>query len=190
VAVSDAYRAFWEKLQQGEFVTGEFRRIAKDGSTRWIQGSYNPVFNSEGVLYKVVKFASDITEAKMQDLAIEEELNRARQAEAQLRAELQSLHKQALIEICANGEIGAVSADLLKLAGYEAQELTGQPLSTLTGGDAQSANALYTQLASQQSAQQNFSIITKSGQKLLLHGYFSKVQDKAQEKMIGMLHID
>ncbi|WP_442481948.1 methyl-accepting chemotaxis protein [Aeoliella sp. SH292] len=58
---SSAYSALWDKLKGGEFDAAEYKRIRKDGSDLWIQASYNPMFNKEGTVYKVVKFASDIT---------------------------------------------------------------------------------------------------------------------------------
>ena len=63
---SAAYRDFWRKLAAGEFVSGQFLRIAKGGREIWIQGSYNPIFDLDGKPYKVVKFATDITEQVLQ----------------------------------------------------------------------------------------------------------------------------
>ncbi len=60
-AKSNEYAAFWSKLQNGEFVTGEFKRIGKDGDNVFIQASYNPVLSPEGKVIKVVKFATDVT---------------------------------------------------------------------------------------------------------------------------------
>jgi methyl-accepting chemotaxis protein len=34
---SSEYAAFWQSLNWGEFQSGEYRRIAKDGSERWVQ---------------------------------------------------------------------------------------------------------------------------------------------------------
>ena len=56
------YRQFWDALNRGEFFSGEFRRIRSDGSEIWIDAVYFPLADSEGNLYKVVKFASDITQ--------------------------------------------------------------------------------------------------------------------------------
>lgn len=64
-ATSPEYRAFWEKLNRGEFDTGEYRRVGKGGKEIWIQASYNPIFDLNGKPYKVVKFATDITQVKM-----------------------------------------------------------------------------------------------------------------------------
>ncbi len=60
---SEAYAAFWRDLAQGTYKAGEFRRIGKDGREIWIFGSYNPVLDSEGRPYAVVKFATDVTRA-------------------------------------------------------------------------------------------------------------------------------
>jgi methyl-accepting chemotaxis protein len=60
-AQSPEYAAFWRKLNAGEFVADEFERRAKDGSSVWIQASYNPVFDASGRVTKVVKFATDVT---------------------------------------------------------------------------------------------------------------------------------
>ncbi len=60
-AQSSEYAAFWRKLNAGEFVADEFERRAKDGSSAWIQASYNPVFDASGRVVKVVKFATDVT---------------------------------------------------------------------------------------------------------------------------------
>ena len=58
---SPAYREFWAKLASGQFVAEEFKRIGKGGRVVWIQASYNPIFDMNGRVFKVVKFATDIT---------------------------------------------------------------------------------------------------------------------------------
>ncbi|WP_257874440.1 PAS domain-containing methyl-accepting chemotaxis protein [Helicobacter sp. 11S02596-1] len=58
---SPEYSRFWEKLRAGEFQSGEFVRIAKDGKHIYLNASYNPIFDLDGKIYKVIKFASDIT---------------------------------------------------------------------------------------------------------------------------------
>jgi len=58
---SPEYAAFWARLNAGEFVAAEFRRVGKGGREVWIQASYNPVFDLKGRVAKVVKFATDVT---------------------------------------------------------------------------------------------------------------------------------
>ena len=60
-AHSPAYVEFWQRLQGGEFIAEEFKRIGRGGKEVWIQASYNPIFDPNGQVMKVVKFATDIT---------------------------------------------------------------------------------------------------------------------------------
>ncbi|MDO8332628.1 MAG: PAS domain-containing methyl-accepting chemotaxis protein [Pseudomonas sp.] len=60
-ASSNAYQAFWAQLNRGEFASGRFQRLNKHNQTIWLEASYNPVFDAAGKLYKVVKFATDIS---------------------------------------------------------------------------------------------------------------------------------
>ncbi len=70
-AESPDYARFWQTLGRGEYVTDEFKRLAKDGSEIWLQASYNPIFDLDGKPMKVVKFASDITaEVQKRSLAL------------------------------------------------------------------------------------------------------------------------
>jgi methyl-accepting chemotaxis protein len=60
---SSEYRTFWERLRAGEYQAGEFERVGKGGKRLFLQASYNPIVDANGKLCKVVKFASDITDA-------------------------------------------------------------------------------------------------------------------------------
>ena len=79
-AKSDEYRAFWDKLRRGEYDAKQYKRIGKGGKEVWIQASYNPIFDSSGKPYKVVKYATDVTEqvrAAEQNSRIKSALDRA-----------------------------------------------------------------------------------------------------------------
>ncbi len=58
---SNEYKEFWQKLNAGEFNSGEYKRLGKGGKEVWISASYNPVLDPVGKPFKVVKFATDIT---------------------------------------------------------------------------------------------------------------------------------
>ncbi len=64
-AQSAEYRAFWAKLGRGEYDAGQYKRLGKGGREVWIQATYNPILDAQGKPYKVVKFATDITAAKL-----------------------------------------------------------------------------------------------------------------------------
>jgi PAS domain S-box-containing protein len=61
-ATQPAYSAFWNDLAEGQAKSGEYHRLTKSGETLWLQATYNPLLDSNGKVYKVVKFASDITD--------------------------------------------------------------------------------------------------------------------------------
>ncbi|WP_255606801.1 PAS domain-containing methyl-accepting chemotaxis protein [Asticcacaulis sp. AND118] len=62
-ARSAEYREFWDRLGRGEFQAGEFKRLGKGGKEVFIQADYNPILDNTGTIVKVVKFATDTTEA-------------------------------------------------------------------------------------------------------------------------------
>ena len=73
---SPEYRLFWEKLGRGEYDAGQYRRIGKGGKEVWIQASYNPILDMNGKAFRVVKYATDITEqvraARLLELAVQQ----------------------------------------------------------------------------------------------------------------------
>jgi methyl-accepting chemotaxis protein len=61
---SEAYREFWASLNRGKYQMAQYRRFGKGGREVWIQASYNPILDLSGKPFKVVKFATDITELR------------------------------------------------------------------------------------------------------------------------------
>lgn len=61
-AQTKEYAEFWERLKQGEYQAAEYKRIAKGGREVWIMASYNPILDMNGKPFKVVKYATDITD--------------------------------------------------------------------------------------------------------------------------------
>jgi len=112
-AQSREYRDFWANLGRGEFEAGQYRRLGKGGREIWIQASYNPVFDSHGRPYKVVKFATDITAQKFQA--------------ADFAGQLAAINKsQAVIEFDLEGRILAANENFLATMGYALDEVRGQ----------------------------------------------------------------
>ncbi len=71
-AESAAYRDFWASLNRGEYIADRFKRIDAHGRTVWLEASYNPVHDAYGKLYKVIKFATVITDQVNRELAVAE----------------------------------------------------------------------------------------------------------------------
>jgi methyl-accepting chemotaxis protein len=108
---SPEYRAFWDKLARGDFDAGQYKRIAKGGKEVWIQASYNPIFDASGKPYKVVKYATDITAAKLQAADYEGQLSAVSKA-------------QAVIEFSLDGKILAANDNFLNTLGYSLAEIS------------------------------------------------------------------
>ncbi|POA51002.1 PAS domain S-box protein [Pseudomonas sp. FW507-12TSA] len=69
---SPAYQEFWRRLNAGEFIAERFKRVDSHGRVVWLEASYNPVMDANNKLYKVVKFATVITDQVNQELAVAE----------------------------------------------------------------------------------------------------------------------
>ncbi|MBK5376711.1 PAS domain-containing methyl-accepting chemotaxis protein [Pseudomonas sp. TH08] len=67
---SAEYQNFWRRLNSGEFVAGRFKRVDSHGRTVWLEASYNPVVDANNKLYKVVKFATVITDQVNREQAV------------------------------------------------------------------------------------------------------------------------
>ena len=75
---TEAYARFWQKLARGEYDENQYQRIGKGGRDIWIQASYNPILDSLGKPYKVVKYATDITASKRATAALETAVKQTR----------------------------------------------------------------------------------------------------------------
>jgi PAS domain S-box-containing protein len=104
---------FWEKLGRGEFDAREYLRFGKGGKEIWIQASYNPIIGRNGKPYKVVKFATDITEAKL----------KAADDEGKIAAISRA---QAMIEFDTSGQHPDGQREFLRALGYDLSEIKGK----------------------------------------------------------------
>ena len=111
---SEDYRAFWHSLAAGEFKSGQFQRFAKGGKEVWIEASYNPVFDVAGRPYKVVKFATDITEQVRQ------------KEQFKLLSLVANETDNSVVITGPDGLIEYTNPGFSRLTGYEADEVVGK----------------------------------------------------------------
>jgi methyl-accepting chemotaxis protein len=70
---SDEYRDFWDRLNRSEYTRAEYKRLGKGGKEVWIHGSYNPILDLNGKPFKVVKYATDVTQRVLLEQAAEQQ---------------------------------------------------------------------------------------------------------------------
>jgi PAS domain S-box-containing protein len=105
---SDDYINFWETLKAGKFFEGEFERRKIDGSPIYLQATYNPIFNESGVITKIMKIATDITETVNSK-------NKINELSKSLQVELDNSNKLRLaIEIEKDAAVNDLDATIKK----------------------------------------------------------------------------
>lgn len=112
-ASSPEYAVFWTALAGGEKRSGEFQRVTSSGQALWLQATYTPIVDPSGEVYKIVKFASDITAAKRK--ALEDDAKNAAIARS-----------QGMIEYDLAGNVLTANDNFLKLMDYTLDEIVGQ----------------------------------------------------------------
>jgi methyl-accepting chemotaxis protein len=110
---SPEYKLFWEALNRGEFQAAEYKRLGKGGKEVWIQASYNPILDLDGKPFKVVKYATDVTQQKLEN--------------ADYQGQLSAIGKaQAVIEFNLDGTIITANENFLATLGYSLEEIQGR----------------------------------------------------------------
>ena len=112
-AKSVEYAEFWRRLNAGEFITAQFKRLGKGGREIYIQATYNPIFGTDGKPIKVVKYATDVTDRVLHDAEF------SGQVDAISRA-------QGVIEFGLDGTILTANDKFLKLMGYTLEQIKGK----------------------------------------------------------------
>lgn len=107
---SEEYKKLWKTLSSGESVTGEFKRVGKNGKEVWITGSYNPILDNDGKVTKVVKFGTDITSLRVELKVLHDIIN------------LTSIVSEANLK----GDIMSVNEKFLTVSKYPEDELIGK----------------------------------------------------------------
>ncbi|WP_187275977.1 methyl-accepting chemotaxis protein [Parahaliea aestuarii] len=110
---SPAYRQFWDRLQSGEYHSGQFRRLRKNGDDIWIQATYNPIFDMAGRPFKIVKYATDITRQTRASQELQQSLGSLAETVPQIASKAQNANQLALDATQCADQGGAVVQTLV-----------------------------------------------------------------------------
>lgn len=164
---SREYAEFWDRLAQGQFEVGEFRRVAKGGREVWLQATYNPILDVDGNPEKVVKFANDITEAK-------------RTSADQVGKVTAIQRAQAVIEFDLDGRILDANRNFLDVVGYALPDILGQHHRMFVEEEhAESAEYadFWSRLAAGQFEAGEFRRVAKGGREVWLQATYNPILD-------------
>lgn len=110
---SQSYRDFWAALARGEFQRAEYKRFGKGGREIWLQAIYNPICDIQGKPYKVVKFATDVTQDRLR--------------RADVAGQIAAINRsQGVIHFDMDGTILDANENFLGVVGYRLDEVCGQ----------------------------------------------------------------
>ncbi len=168
-ASSHAYREFWEKLAKGEYDSNEYKRLHKDGRDVWIQASYNPILDAQGNTYKIVKFATDVTDTKLRTMEHEGKVNAINRA-------------QGVIEFDLSGNILSANENFLGLLGYRLEELKNQHHALFCESEYVKTTAyreFWSALSSGKFFNGRFKRLSKYGQNIWIQATYNPVFDAA-----------
>lgn len=166
-AASAQYREFWERLNNGVVSDGEFKRIGKHNREVWIVGSYFPIKNEDGVVTKVVKYARDITQRRID--AVEG------------NSEAQAVRKSlAVIEFQVDGTVITANQNFCDAVGYSLSEIQGKHHSMFVE-PSHSSTAEYQQfwkkLALGEYDSGEYKRIAKSGKEIWINASYNPIFD-------------
>lgn len=170
------YAAFWQDLAQGRYCAGEFPRKTKSGEICWLQASYNPISDADGKVFKVVKYATEITAQK--------------RAAAQNWGKLDAIAKvQAVIEFDLAGKILTANTLFCEAMGYQLEEIVGKHHSIFVDADevaSDSYRAFWDGLAAGEHRDGEFPRRGKNGDRVWIRGSYNPIlgPDKKPFKVV------
>lgn len=168
-AASADYREFWRTLASGSSHQGEFRRVAKGGREIWIEATYSPIFDRDGNVDRVVKFAADVTAKRIQRFDFESQIEAINQS-------------QCVIEFDVEGNILKANQNFLDFMGYSLDQIVGQHHRMFCPDDiANSAEyqAFWSDLANGEFKAGEFERRDSTGREIWLMASYNPVRDLA-----------
>lgn len=154
----ETYLTFWEALENKEYQTGVYERLNKDGQRVWLRGSYHPIVDSSGRIYKTAVFLQDITKQMNLEMRVQEQVETLKSNEEELRqnteelvatqeelalrlrqSEIQTQELTALLEtsldvivlIDSYGVIQEINSVVESVFGYKREDLLEKSINTL-----------------------------------------------------------
>ena len=158
----------WDNLKAGTFFSGEFKQKSRQGKELWLSGTFNPIFDLEDKLQKIMMFAQFTTyeKEKQNDLT-------------------HTVHAFAntiqTFEMTPEGDLKKANALFLQRFGYKRREI-----SQMNIGDVMEQGEFFPEVAAalqrQDSVQTPAVLLAKSGEKVTCQCSFTNVRNLENER--------
>ena len=162
-----AYSQFWHALKRGEHQSGLYKRVGKDGRQIWLQATYNPIFDANGMPSKVVKFASVVTEERL--------------LQAEYQGQIAAINQaQCVISFALDGTVIDANDNFLELTGYRFGEVYGQHHSMFISADAADSDeyrSFWRELGLGRHKAGEYKRIGKEGREIWLQATYNPILD-------------
>jgi len=112
-ANSAEYANFWIDLRKGLFKTERFKRVAANGKVLWIEASYNPIFDSNGKVIRVVKIAQNVTDRVSNELKSQSIIDATNRS-------------MAMVEFSPDGIVLSANENFLSITGSSMAKILGK----------------------------------------------------------------
>jgi methyl-accepting chemotaxis protein len=166
---SAEYKQFWQDLGNGQANEGQFKRVGKGGRDIWLQASYNPILDSSGKPFKIVKYATDITASQLRN--------------SDYSGQIDAIGKvMGVITFDLKGNITDVNDAFAAVTGYSKQEIIGQHHSLFVE-PAYKSSAEYKQfwekLGNGKAEEGQYKRVGKGGKEIWLQASYNPIFDAA-----------
>ncbi|WP_127091049.1 methyl-accepting chemotaxis protein [Aquabacter cavernae] len=165
------YLSLWRDLAAGTPHVATFKRFAKGGRPVWLQATYSPIKDGSGRVYKVVKFASDITGDVLRS--------------AETGGMVDAISKsQAVIHFTLDGLITDANQTFLAATGYALDEIKGRHHSVFLDpaeNDPKAYQAFWAALNRGEYQAGEFRRIGKGGREIWLQAIYTPITDDSGE---------
>lgn len=166
-AESKSYSEFWESLRQGSAKVGEVKRIGKLGREVWLQASYTPILDFNGAPFKIVKYATVVTDQKL--------------ANANFSGQIAAiLNSQAVVEFETDGTIITANQHFLAAFGYSLPEIVGKHhrlFIDASANDPEAYETFWRNLRAGIYQSGEFKRLSKQGEAVWLQAFYTPILD-------------
>ncbi len=180
VRTENTYIDFWNTLKAGNSINNMEVIKLLNGKKLWLNQTYNPIQNTDGVAYKVLNIAVDISESKIKEQEFEKSVREMRRKSNEMDT-LNEAINQAIIkcEYSTDSMILNANENFANLMGHSLEELKGKKVTQFFNTEELAVfNELWLKIANNETQKANIKRTLPNGEERWIVSTFSPVLDE------------